>query len=185
MRDTPRPTKPGDSYTFIEATPLYVGESKTMRVTFPRFKPWYCWLCRDQELWEEDFEDWGEFDDDLWWDPEDEKGWCFWCKEIDVVDIGGLVEPFAFGGPAPERGLGNQTTVGYFKTEMPKKPFGLDEMLAASSYVAGTVFTGIRIVNPYDFAINYWSPAKAEPKDIKMVLADGGSNLNPPLISVH
>ncbi|KAL1524575.1 hypothetical protein AB1Y20_019465 [Prymnesium parvum] len=105
---------------------------------------------------------------------------------------GGLVETFAFGAPAPRAAAA--AAAGARLVRLPSLPsplFSLEAALAASSYFAGAPLATVRRRRRRRrrgaargaLRVPYWSPLASEPAR-EMLLADGGSLANPPLIAL-
>ncbi len=102
--------------------------------------------------------------------------------------VGGLVEPFAFGGAAPpKRGLAGAPS-GTLAVPIAGQRLSLAAAAAASSYAPGallaTQLPGRRLGRRLGVALPYWSPAPAAPRATEFLYADGGCVANPALISL-
>ena len=113
------------------------------------------------------------------------------------VEVGGLIEPQAFGGLPPAAGGGDGSIGGLAQgvvqgvidgVEMPERPFSLRDLAGSSSYAPGGFFAssplfpllGQWIGVHYD----YWSPISSSPRATKAVFADGGDMESPHLMGM-
>lgn len=110
-------------------------------------------------------------------------------KEVHVVQTGGLIEPFAFartGGSAPASGLPADATTGLLSVPAPQEFLDLQFSIGASSYATGTFFESIivpEIAQELSMQCDYFAAASVTPQLDTMMLGDGGSYENIPLIS--
>lgn len=105
-----------------------------------------------------------------------------------IEHVGGLVEPFAFGisgSSAPDSGLNADETTGILSVPQPEVAVDLSAAAGASSYAVGAFLESLpfSLSEKLGMTTDYWSPSNAKPKEIPMLLADGGSYENIPLIN--
>lgn len=148
-----------ESYTLLEITPLYVGESARHNITYYHWHP-------------------------------------FKANSHLNRSVGGYIEPFAFGGRAPENGLPAGATGGILQVPLPAQNFSLATAAGDSSYAPGSVLAEdfIKISSELDLlglTLPYWSPASVHPANDSVdgtsqdnVYADGGIVSNLAIISL-
>lgn len=147
------------SYTLLEITPLYVGESARHNITYYHWHPFKA----DSSL---------------------------------NRSVGGYIEPFAFGGHAPENGLPAGATGGILEVPQPVQNFSLAIAAGDSSFAPGSVLAEdfLKISSDLDLlgmTLPYWSPASVHPANESIdgaaqdnVYADGGIVSNVAIISL-
>eukprot|EP00947_MAST-08B_sp_MAST-8B-sp1_P002001 g2001.t1 len=110
-----------------------------------------------------------------------------------AVTVGGLVEPFAFGGAAPARGLEPGQSTGVLDVPLPgggqgfDRGFSLNDATFSSSFAAGETISLIDLpgINSLvGLKTEYWSPSLESPAAETNLLADGGDFENVHLIGM-
>uniref|UniRef100_A0A7S3MCL6 PNPLA domain-containing protein n=1 Tax=Spumella elongata TaxID=89044 RepID=A0A7S3MCL6_9STRA len=110
-------------------------------------------------------------------------------KKPQTVRVGGFVEPFGVasaGGAAPATGLPTDANSGTLTVPAPKRILDLAQSLAATSYAPGTLLESLgipKLAEGLSMHFDYWSPTSATPSLDTVMLGDGGSYENIPLIS--
>lgn len=102
--------------------------------------------------------------------------------------VGGIMEPFAFGGQAPDTGLHHPHGV----LDVPySKLYSLNEAAATSSYFLGAAVTTLgplpfRRADKLGIVYPMWpvADARGKPPTTDMILSDGGSVVQPDLIGM-
>ncbi len=103
-----------------------------------------------------------------------------WAAGPRTARVGGLVEPFAFGGAAaPAVGLAPNASEGLLDVPAVRFPFSLANATLASSWAEGAAVSLVPLVDAAGaLTAPYWSPASsadaAPPVSEPFVLADGG-----------
>jgi hypothetical protein len=103
--------------------------------------------------------------------------------------VGGLIEPFAFGGAtAPATRLPSSTPSAMITVPSPGSHFfTLGNATASSSYAPGAVFSDIGILDSLGMEIPYWSPSADVQPGVgaeKYYFGDGGDVQNPNIIAM-
>jgi hypothetical protein len=107
------------------------------------------------------------------------------CRYNETWLVGGLVEPFAYGGAAPQVGLPRGARNGTVRVPVPEGGFfTLGNATSSSSYAPADIFDGIPGLDSQGLVTQYWSPADPQPVSRPSMIGDGGDVENPNIISM-